>query len=151
MAQSGMLSTTPATPTSPHQGLQMWGGCCCLFRSFPQRTGEIAQRATLKETTQKLNLALTSPITADTGGRSPGEGFQIPWKAWSALALRSGDTWWGLCWAGCQSAGLLWFILRVARECFTWNFFGVELSIQEMLALWEASIFTIKEKKSDLF
>lgn len=141
--REGMLGTAPQHPHLS-QELQTCGGCCCLFRLFLQRSGEIAQRAMLEETTQKLTLALTFPIAADTGGQSPGEGFQIPWKAWSALALRSGDTWWGPCWAVCQSIALSWFILCVAWECFTCNFFGVELSIQEILALWEASIFAIK-------
>lgn len=134
----------------PPQGLQMCGGCCCLFRSFPQRTGEIAQRAMLEEKNAKGKSFSDISYCSRYSKMEPRRGFHIPWTAWSALAPGSGGAWQGPRWAGCQSVALSWFILRVAQECFMWNFFGVELSIQEILALWGASIFAIKEK-SDSF
>lgn len=78
-----MLGTAPATRTFPTEAANVWG-LCHLLRSFPQRTREIAQRAVVEATIQKLNLTLTFPVTADTAGWSPGEGFQVSWNTCSA-------------------------------------------------------------------
>lgn len=83
------------------------GGCWHLFMPFPWRTGELAQKAALEETSQKFSLArTTSLITADTWEQSPGGVL----GALQCLLCSSPRIRWGLPWAGHQSAAISLFM-----------------------------------------
>lgn len=142
--REGMLRTAPPTLTFP-PGAAKVRGLLLSFQVIPMKNwGDFSERNVGGNNTE---VKPCSDISYFSRYRKmePWQGGQIPWKAWSALALRSGVAQWGPCWAGCQSNALSWFILHVAQEYFTCNFFGVELSIQKISALWESSIFAIKE------